>query len=105
MPALPEAERPAAIVDAHHRDDDLRIVVLEMLFEMLEAVLGLLVVAVHVLAGIAVGGGGFRDLLALAIAPAYVAWKVALAPAIARASRRGAEWVRTERREEAKGRP
>lgn len=69
------------------------------------ALFGLLVVAAHVLAGIAVGGGGWRDLLALAAAPAYVAWKVALAPAIARASRRGTEWVRTERREEAKSRP
>jgi hypothetical protein len=69
------------------------------------ALIGLFVVATHVLAGIAVGGGGWRDVLALATAPAYVAWKIALAPAIARASRRSTVWVRTERREEAKGRP
>lgn len=67
------------------------------------AAAGLLVVALHVLAGIAVGGGGWRDLAALAAAPFYVAWKVALMPAIARASRRDSDWVRTER--PAGGRP
>lgn len=61
------------------------------------ALAGLIVVAVHVLAGIAVGGGGWRDLAALAAAPFYVAWKLALMPAIARASRRDTDWVRTER--------
>ena len=61
------------------------------------ALVGLIVVAVHVLAGIAVGGGGWRDLAALAAAPFYVAWKLALMPAIARASRRDTDWVRTER--------
>ena len=61
------------------------------------ALVGLIVVAAHVLAGIAVGGGGWRDLAALAAAPFYVAWKLALMPAIARASRRDTDWVRTER--------
>lgn len=58
---------------------------------------GLAVVAAHVAAALAVGGGSWRDLAALAAAPLYIAWKLALAPAIARASRRDTAWVRTER--------
>jgi len=61
------------------------------------ACVGLGVVAVHVLGAVAVGGGGMRDLAALLAAPGYIVWKVALVPAIARASRKGAAWVRTER--------
>lgn len=61
------------------------------------AVAALGVVGAHVLAAIAVGGGGWRDVAALAVAPFYVVWKLALVPAIARAARRDAEWVRTER--------
>jgi hypothetical protein len=55
------------------------------------------VLATHVLGGIAVGGGGLRDVAALAAAPVYVAWKIGLARAIARASRPEATWIRTER--------
>jgi cellulose synthase/poly-beta-1,6-N-acetylglucosamine synthase-like glycosyltransferase len=58
---------------------------------------GLLIVSLHVVAAVFAGGGGVRDLAALAAAPLYVAWKIGLAPAIARASRRRATWVRTER--------
>ena len=58
---------------------------------------GVLVLGLHVIAGLLIGGGGVRDVAALATAPFYVAWKLALAPAIARASRRDAAWVRTER--------
>jgi GT2 family glycosyltransferase len=59
---------------------------------------GLLIVAAHVGVALARGGGSWRDVAALATAPAYMAWKLGLASAIARAARRDAAWVRTERR-------
>lgn len=58
---------------------------------------GLAVVAVHIIAALKVGGGGLRDLAALATAPFYVIWKAALLPKMLLASRQNAEWVRTER--------
>jgi hypothetical protein len=58
---------------------------------------GLAVVGAHVISAIAVGGGGWRDLAALALAPFYVLWKICMLPSILRASRRNAPWVRTER--------
>lgn len=61
------------------------------------ALLGLTLVAVHVLAAIRIGGGGWRDLLALATAPFYILWKLTILRAIGRASRTDAAWVRTER--------
>lgn len=60
---------------------------------------GLAVVGVHVLTAIAVGGGGRRELKALAMAPFYIVWKIAMLPAILRSARTHARWVRTERRE------
>jgi cellulose synthase/poly-beta-1,6-N-acetylglucosamine synthase-like glycosyltransferase len=60
-------------------------------------ILALGFIAAHVLTGIAVGGGGLRDVTALAVAPFYVGWKLAMLPLVWRASRRNAEWVRTER--------
>ena len=60
-------------------------------------VAGLLVVAGHVLAAIAIGGGTWRDVLVLLYAPAYIVLKVALLPKIVGASRPGAPWIRTER--------
>jgi hypothetical protein len=51
----------------------------------------------HVCAAIAVGGGAVSDLMALAFAPFYIVWKLALAPAIVRAARKDTEWVRTAR--------
>ena len=60
-------------------------------------VVGLAIVAAHVLAALAVGGGGWRDLAALGGAPLYIAWKIGLAPIIGRAARRDAAWLRTER--------
>lgn len=58
---------------------------------------GLAVLALHVVAAVFVGRAGWAGLGALASAPVYVAWKLALAPAIARASRKDTTWVRTER--------
>lgn len=63
----------------------------------LYALFGLIVVGLHVLAGILVGGGGPRDVLVLFAAPLYVLWKLGLSRAIAKASRQEADWVRTER--------
>jgi cellulose synthase/poly-beta-1,6-N-acetylglucosamine synthase-like glycosyltransferase len=61
------------------------------------AAAGLAVVGVHVCVAIAVGGGTVADFAALAFAPLYVIWKLALAPAIGKAARKEAEWVRTAR--------
>ncbi len=71
----------------------------------LYASFGLGLVGAHVVAGIVVGGGGRRDLVALLAAPFYVVWKVGLSRAIARASRREAAWVRTERADATGERP
>jgi hypothetical protein len=43
------------------------------------------------------GGGGIADLAALACAPFYIVWKLALAPAIGRAAHKDTDWVRTAR--------
>jgi cellulose synthase/poly-beta-1,6-N-acetylglucosamine synthase-like glycosyltransferase len=51
----------------------------------------------HVSAAIAVGGGTLADLGALALAPFYIVWKLALAPTIGRAARKETEWIRTAR--------
>jgi hypothetical protein len=59
--------------------------------------LGFALVALHVSAAIRIGGGGWRDLLALATAPFYILWKLTILRAIGRASRTDAAWVRTER--------
>ena len=58
---------------------------------------GLAVVGAHVISAIVVGGGGSRDLAALALAPFYVLWKICMLPSILRASRKHSLWVRTER--------
>lgn len=57
---------------------------------------GLAVVGLHVIGALVVGGGP-RDLLALLAAPFYVLWKIRLIPALLKASRSEAVWVRTER--------
>lgn len=61
------------------------------------ALLSLALILLHVLAAIRIGGGGWRDLLALASAPIYILWKLTILRAITRASRRDADWVRTDR--------
>jgi len=69
------------------------------------ALAALAVAAFHVLAAVAVGGGGWRDLAALLAAPFYVAWKILLIPAVIGSSRGRAAWVRTERRSEGRAKP
>jgi hypothetical protein len=63
---------------------------------------GLALVLLHVLAGVLVSGGGWRDVAALAAAPFYVAWKVLMIPVLIRTSRSSSAWVRTEREQEQK---
>jgi cellulose synthase/poly-beta-1,6-N-acetylglucosamine synthase-like glycosyltransferase len=63
------------------------------------AVAALAIVSAHVCAAIAVGGGTIADVGALGLAPFYVVWKLALTPAIGRAARKDADWVRTARRD------
>ncbi|MBX3278360.1 MAG: glycosyltransferase [Acidobacteria bacterium] len=62
------------------------------------AAAGLAVVALHLFAALVVGGGGWRDVAALATAPFYILWKAALLPKMFRAARSDAAWVRTERK-------
>jgi hypothetical protein len=58
---------------------------------------GLGVVAFHLIAAIVVGGGGARDAMALLAAPFYMLWKLLLIPALLKSSRSETAWVRTER--------
>ncbi len=61
------------------------------------AAAGLAVVLLHVGAALVIGRAGVREILVLLLVPAYVFWKILQLPATVRASRRGADWVRTER--------
>jgi cellulose synthase/poly-beta-1,6-N-acetylglucosamine synthase-like glycosyltransferase len=61
------------------------------------ALAGLVVVGVHVLAGIRVGGGSVKDCASLFAVPFYVAWKLTMSPAIVKMARHNTPWVRTER--------
>lgn len=56
--------------------------------------LSLLFLAIHVARGLQLSGAGVRGAWALALAPAYVAWKLVFA---VRGARPGREWVRTSR--------
>ena len=61
------------------------------------AAAGLAVVVLHVLLALVLIGAGRAHLRALAGVPFYVLWKLRLAAATLRASKRDASWVRTER--------
>jgi cellulose synthase/poly-beta-1,6-N-acetylglucosamine synthase-like glycosyltransferase len=61
------------------------------------ALFALALVALHVVVGILVGGGDWRDFAALLSAPFYVAWKLAVLPKTLNSARRAAPWVRTDR--------
>lgn len=60
-------------------------------------VVGLSVVALHIVAALATGGGTWRDLQALVVAPGYIVWKLLLLPALIRAAQPETVWVRTAR--------
>ena len=64
--------------------------------------LGLGVVFVHLGVTIVVGGGGWRDVVTLASAPFYIAWKLLLIPSLWRSARADQAWVRTSRNAEAR---
>jgi hypothetical protein len=54
-------------------------------------------VGLHLAAALYVGGGSVKDLLALAAAPFYVAWKLTMVPVILRGAKKDVAWVRTAR--------
>jgi cellulose synthase/poly-beta-1,6-N-acetylglucosamine synthase-like glycosyltransferase len=56
------------------------------------------IVAMHIFASVVVGGGGFKDVFALASVPLYLAWKAALIPRLLKSARSDAAWVRTGRK-------
>lgn len=64
-------------------------------------IFGIFIVLLHLLATIKVGGGDWRDLSTLAVAPFYILWKLMLIPSMLRSSRSNSAWVRTSRTAEA----
>src|ERR1700690_379004 len=65
---------------------------------------GLAMVATHLIVAIIVGGGSWRDFVALLAAPFYVLWKLLLIPSLVRSSKSNSAWVRTERKADQKSR-
>ncbi len=63
-------------------------------------VVGGLIILLHLVAAIAVGGGGWRDAAILAVVPFYVLWKIMLIPTLLRSARSNGSWVRTGRNAE-----
>lgn len=61
------------------------------------ALIALALVALHVITGIVVGGGDWRDFAALLSTPFYVAWKITALPRILQSARGAGPWVRTDR--------
>ncbi|MDE1175186.1 MAG: glycosyltransferase family 2 protein [Edaphobacter sp.] len=61
---------------------------------------GILIVALHLLAAILVGGGTWHDAGTLFVAPFYVLWKLMMIPATLRNARSKHAWVRTSRNAE-----
>jgi len=61
------------------------------------AAIALLLVMLHVLAGLWVGGGTWRDGKALLSAPFYIVWKFAMLPRLLKAAGKNTAWVRTKR--------
>lgn len=75
----------------------LPLVILPLGFTQIYGVLAFALVLLHVLVGIWVGGGGIKDLMALATAPLYIIWKLTLLPLMMKTATKNATWVRTER--------
>jgi cellulose synthase/poly-beta-1,6-N-acetylglucosamine synthase-like glycosyltransferase len=55
------------------------------------------IVAAHVGTALYLGGGGTSELIALAAAPWYIAWKLVVLPDILKCTRRDSKWIRTQR--------
>jgi len=68
----------------------------------LYALFALLIVVIHVLMALWVGGGTLRDLRVLLIAPFYILWKLMLLPRLFKTARKNATWVRTARQPDEK---
>jgi hypothetical protein len=62
---------------------------------------GAAVVVLHLITAIVVGGGSWRDVVPLAVAPFYILWKLTQIPSLLRNSRSDNTWVRTKRSAEA----
>jgi cellulose synthase/poly-beta-1,6-N-acetylglucosamine synthase-like glycosyltransferase len=73
------------------------IVAMPFMFARAYAFFGLILVIIHVAAGIIVGGGNRGDFGALLSAPFYIAWKLAVLPKTLQSARSAAPWIRTER--------
>jgi hypothetical protein len=61
------------------------------------ALSGLAVVAWHLGVALYVGGGGMKDVLALAAAPFYMAWKLRMVCTLLRGAKKDMQWVHTTR--------
>jgi hypothetical protein len=61
------------------------------------ALIGMLVVACHVLIAASSGTDFAGDMRVLARAPGYILWKLCMLPSLVRSSRSDSAWVRTER--------
>jgi hypothetical protein len=61
---------------------------------------GIAVVLLHLAVAIRVGGGNWRDVGTLAMAPFYVLWKLRMIPSLLRNARSSHAWVRTRRNAE-----
>jgi cellulose synthase/poly-beta-1,6-N-acetylglucosamine synthase-like glycosyltransferase len=66
-------------------------------FLRLYAGTALSLVFLHLLAGVWVGNGSYKDVAVLAFAPVYVLWKLTLIPVLLRSTKKATEWIRTER--------
>jgi cellulose synthase/poly-beta-1,6-N-acetylglucosamine synthase-like glycosyltransferase len=61
------------------------------------AFIGLLIVFIHVLIAIYLGGGGLKDVRTLLTVPFYILWKLTLLTKLWRNTRVNAQWQRTDR--------
>jgi cellulose synthase/poly-beta-1,6-N-acetylglucosamine synthase-like glycosyltransferase len=61
------------------------------------ALIGFVVVGLHISAAVVIGGGDWRDFAALLAAPLYMAWKLKMLSKIFRSASIGTAWVRTDR--------
>jgi cellulose synthase/poly-beta-1,6-N-acetylglucosamine synthase-like glycosyltransferase len=68
----------------------------------LYALFALVVVIIHVMTALWVGGGTFKDAQVLLVAPFYILWKLMLLPRLFKSARKDATWVRTARQPDEK---